>query len=378
MKNEKNNTYSTRRKFVWSGTIAVLVFGWRYLFRPGEEQQFDNYDLGSDDNKRNKEGSHNSLHEEHDAKTEQDIQSLTNYSEQLDKKTELPAVEIDGKDSGHDNISEYGNISEYNNFPEYAEIYTQEYLAGLGVVYPLGEAMTIIQVQKNNRNRTQINSGINYATMTYAMRHNGAWHYGATGHISETLQEYAFDNNTLSNIYVIDVTGYDPSVNNVHRDHIIHLDQTPVAASPAVDTIYGNFGILHNPDIINETSMPVGIPTPGYAEILTELDSRGPIRIPVQITGLSRDQYGRNAAIVKTPEAFNRITGESMGLLDFFKGQSGSPIIQDGKFVAVASFVGQNLNGAIWAADMVRAHREYLLSIEYNQRFLTTGTEWAH
>jgi len=123
---------------------------------------------------------------------------------------------------------------------------------------------------------------------------------------------------------------------------------------------YGTFGVLHNPVNTNQQPMEVGKPMRGPAQILTSIDECGIKSFDVVLEQSFTDCNNQNFVVVKIvdedwPSELEGTFGkESAG------GMSGSPVVQDGKLVAVLSHRKSGRVGALWAADMITEHKKVM------------------
>ncbi|MCL2815395.1 MAG: hypothetical protein FWD23_12410 [Oscillospiraceae bacterium] len=281
---------------------------------------------------------------------------------------------------------EYSNMK--NNL--LTKTYTQEQLDALGEVIPLGKR--IITININYETESLYGHECTFSTLTYAKNFGGEWMIGSTGHSSSSLKNLWIPGYSCE-MYLHDVNALNPDLESVDWDFpFIIPGYTPVTAFGSTDTPLGMFGELNDEDIIyGKESMPIGAPEIGDAVMLTELNERGPIEIPVKIVNVYTYISGTNVAIVETPNVID-INGYNLGVMDFFKGQSGSPIIQNGKFVAVVAFgktylfdgKDEHYNGAIWAADMVSGQLnfknriQYFIDTQYLSEIIGTWHDFLH
>ena len=239
------------------------------------------------------------------------------------------------------------------------KVYTKEQLDALGEVIPIGKRIITANYETANPQQLQVF----FSTLTYAKRLDGIWMTGSNAHSASDVENLGAAGYSCD-IYSHKVDGLNPDLQSLDWEDVVIGYDTPLVASGGVDTPLGMFGYLKDTNIaIGKKSMRVGIPQLGDAVMITELNERGPLEIPVRIVNIYTSKSGTNMAIVETPYVID-INGSNLGVMNFFGGQSGSPIIQDGKFVAAVAFTTtytfdgreEQYNGAVWAADMVGEH----------------------
>jgi len=239
------------------------------------------------------------------------------------------------------------------------KIYTKEHLDALGEVIPLGKRIVTVNYRETEDG---LEHEIFYSTLTYAKNIGGEWTSGSNAH-SSSLERMGAEG-YFCKMYTHDVNALNPDLQGLDWDPVTIFLGSMSTADGEVDTPVGMFGHLNDIYITSgKKSMPIGIPRLGDAVMITELNYRGPIEIPVKIVNIYTMDSGTNAVVVETPNVID-LDGHNLGVMDFFGGQSGSPIVQDGKFVAAVAFSAtytfgsrdEIYNGAIWAADMVSEH----------------------
>jgi hypothetical protein len=223
---------------------------------------------------------------------------------------------------------------------------SEEELEELGLVIPMG-IMTQIQEQQSNGSSRNIGN----STATYArLLDCGNFAIGATGHqVTASIiagEMWRKTEQTNFNLHPAWVTGA----------RGVSLATTPnenlIAADMFEDTFTGPVGVVNRQFIENgglelgAEAMPVGQPQVGMATLRATTDNSGiPRDFIIYIFGTTGDMWSNNVVnavnfIVLQGQCDVLDSGNGVGL----SGMSGSPIIQDGKFVAVLGYTRSRRN----------------------------------